>query len=344
MVMGAWKIRLALGVLAAAALAAAWPAAGVAAEKTEDKPAAGADAPKADETAGVKLARQIANIEDRLKGLQAEASQVSMAEVTAQGVAKGQDIGKIREDLEKGSRLPEHLQYRAAMEAVAGQYRALAERYERVVGMTKTLERDREMAPADKQAQIDDLSKRTGDKYRSLLEKVVEVYEKCADYRNALQVDQTLYQATPEAKRDRPMKQKLCDLYKKVGDMKNAAAMFKSIFESIPEKERYKDRKFVDEGAALCKDAGDFRTAILLYKALWEAIPQKDRAKDRDLGEKIGDLLSDKLGDPKSALQIYQMVFDPLPDADKKDPKKAGGLYVKIQNIRLKLGLPPLRL
>lgn len=342
--MGRWQIRLALGVLAAAAWAAAWPATGVAAEKTEDKPAAGADAPKADEAAVAKLARQIANIEDRLKGLQAEASQVSMAEVAAQGVAKGEDIGKIREDLEKGSRKPEHLQYRAAMESVAGQYRALAERYERVVGMTKTLDRDREKAPADKQAQIDDLSKRAGDKYRSLLEKIVDVYEKCADYRNAVQVYPALYQATPEAKRDRPMKQKLCDLYKKVGDARNAAAMFKSILESIPEKERYKDRKFVDEGAALCKDAGDFRTALLLYKALWDAIPQKDRAKDRDLGEKIGDLLSDKLGDPRSALQIYQICFDPLPDGDKKDPKKGGPLYVKIQNLRSKLGLPPLRL
>jgi hypothetical protein len=55
-------------------------------------------------------------------------------------------------------------------------------------------------------------------------------------------------------------------------------------------------------------------------------------------------LLSDKLGDPKSALQIYQMCFDPLPDADKKDPRKGGPLYVKIQNLRSKLGLPPLRL
>lgn len=210
-----------LVVSPALAGAAAWPVAGVALEKTEDKPAAGADTPKVDEADVVKLAKQIANIEDRLKSLQAEASQVSMAEVAAQGVAKGQDTRQVRDELEKGSKKPEHLQYRAAMEAVAGQYRALAEKYERVLGMTKILERDREKAPADKQAQIDDLSKRAADKHRSLLEKIVEVYEKCADYKNALQVYQGFYQAISEAKRDRPMKQKLCDLYKKVGDAKD---------------------------------------------------------------------------------------------------------------------------
>jgi hypothetical protein len=264
-----------------------------------------------------------------------------MAEVAAQGAAKGQDVQKIRQELEKGSKKAEHLQYRAAVEAVAGQYRALAERCGRIVNMTKTLERDREKAPADVQARIDAVSKLAADKYRSLLGKVAELYDKCADAKNALAAYQSIYQMTPEAKRDRPMKQKLADLCKKVGDARNAAALYKAILESIPENERYKDRKLVEDAAAACKDAGDLRTALLLYKALWDAIPEKDRAKDWALGEKLADLC-EKAGDRRSALQVYQMCYDAMSDTDKKDKKKGVPLNAKIQLLRVKLGIPPL--
>jgi hypothetical protein len=339
--MGTWQVRAAVGVLAAAGWAAAWPATGTTEENAPAKAPAGADATKADEAAALKIEKYLAGIEERLKDLQADSGQVSMAEVAAQGAAKGQDVVKIQQELEKGSKKPEHLQYRAAVEAVAGQYRALAEKCARIVNMTKALDRDREKAPPEVQARIDAVSKLAADKYRSLLEKVAELYDKCADAKNALAAYQSIYQMTPEAKRDRPMKQKLADLCKKAGDARNAAAMYKAILESIPENERYKDRKFVEDAAAACKDAGDLRTALLLYKALWDAIPEKDRAKDWALGEKLADLC-EKAGDHRSALQVYQMCYDAMSDTDKKDKKKGVPLKAKIQLLRVKLGMPPL--
>jgi len=372
--MGTWRIRLALGVLAAAAWAAAWPATGVA----EEKAPGGADAPKADETAAAKFEKQILNIEDRMKNLQQEEFRASMATVKAQGVADGADIEKYRQELEKGSKKKEHLEYRAALEAAAAQWWGLAEKYERIISMLKGLERDREKASADMQAKGDELTKRAQDKYRSFLEKAVSCCSRCADYKNALRAELSLYQSTPEANRDLAMKKELADLYKKAGDTKNAVALYKGILDAIPEKDRFKDRKLVEEIANFSKSAGDFRTtlllykglweaipekdrgkdgglgrtlaelyekvgdlrgALLVYKAIWEAVPEKDRAKDWGLGEKIGDVC-EKAGDPKSALQIYQMCYDAMPDNEKKDKKKGVPLNAKIQMLRAKLGVP----
>jgi tetratricopeptide (TPR) repeat protein len=375
--MGMWQIRLAVGLLVCAGWAASWPVAAPAEEKAPAKAPAAADAPKPDETAIAKIEKQITGIEDRMKTLQQEEFQVSMAAVTAQKVADGADVEKYRQELEKGSKKREHLEYRAAMESAAGQWRTFADKYERIVNMTKTLERDRDKAPPEVQAKIDGLAKRANDKYRSILDKVMSNYEKCADYRNVLQIYQAIYQSTPEAKRDRGMKKELAGLYKKAGDAKNSLALYKSMFDAIPEKERLKDRGFVEEVATFYKDMGDFRNALLLYKALWDALPEKDRGKDGNLGkalaemyEKVGDLraatlvykavwnataekdrgkdwgmgeklgeLCDKMGDFRAALSVYQISYDAMSDGDRKDKNKGGKLNNKIVSLKAKLGI-----
>jgi hypothetical protein len=369
--MGTWQFRVALGLMVCAGWAASWPATGAAEEKPPAK-AEGADTAKADEAFIAKLEKQIQGVEDRMKNLQQEEFQVSMAAVKAQSVADGADVEKYRQELEKGSKKREHLEYRAAMEASAGQWRAFTDKYERIVSMAKALERDRDKAPPALQTKIDDLIKRANDKHRSLLDKVMSSYEKCADYKNVLQIYQLIYQTTPEAKRDRAMKKELAGLYKKAGDTKNSLALYKSMLDAVPEKERFKDRGLVEEVAVAFKDGGDLRTACQLYKALWESIPEKDRGKenfargygevcekagdlrsallvyktvwdasdkkDWGFGEKVGDLY-DKMGDAKTALAVYQAAYDNMSDGDKKDKNKGGKINAKIQNLKGKLGI-----
>ena len=369
--MGTWQFRLALGLVIGAGWAVSWPATGAAEEKPPAK-AEGTDTAKPDEAVTAKIEKQIQNIEDRMKNLQQEEFQISMASVKAQTVADGGDIEKYRQELEKGSKKREHLEFRAAMEASAAQWRAFADKYERVVGMAKALEHDRDKAPPALQTKIDDLIKRANDKYRSLQDKVMSSYEKCADYKNALPIYLSIYQSTPEAKRDRGMKKELAGLYKKAGDTKNCLALYKGMLDAIPEKERFKDRGFVEEVAVALKDGGDFRTAAQLYKGLWESIPEKDRGKEKfardygdvcekmgdlrsavlvykavwdasdkkdwGLGEKLGDLC-DKMGDAKTALAAYQAAYDGMSDGDKKDKGKGGKINTKIQVLKSKLGI-----
>jgi hypothetical protein len=402
--MGAWQIRLALGVLAVAGWVTLWPASGSSEEKppaqtgadapkadtpkadtpkadapkadTPEAEAPKADTPKADEATLARIEKQLLSIEDRLKGLQQEEGQASLAQVTAQGAAKGADIEEIRKQLASGSKKKDHLEYRAAMQGVAAQWMALSEKYERIIGLMKPLERDRDRVTPSLQMRIDNLSKRASDKYRSTLEKVATCFTRCADYKNALKAQLIIYQMTPEANRSREMKMELAALYKGAGDMKNSVALYKSILDAVPEKERLKDRKLVEEVAKACRDAGDVRFALALYKGLWEAIPEKERGKDAGFGREFADFC-ERAGDIRSALLAYKAVWDAIPekergkdlgmgqkladlcekasdirsamvvlktcyeamsDDDKKDIKKGGKLHAKIQALKSKLG------
>jgi len=443
--MGAWQIRLALGVLAAAGWVTLWPASGISEEKppaqtgadmpkadtpkadtpkadtpkadtpkadtpkadtpkadtpkadtpkadtpktdtpkadapkaeTPEAEAPKAETPKADEATLARIEKQLLNIEDLLKGLQQEEAQASLAQVTAQGVAKGADIDEIRKQLASGSKKKVHLDYRAAMQGVAAQWLGLSEKYDRIIGITKPLERDRDRVTPSLQMRIDNLSKRASGKYRSALEKVVTCFTRCADYKNAVQAQLVIYQMTPEANRNREMKMELAALYKNAGDLKNSLALYKSVLDAVPEKERLKDRKLIEEVAKAYKDAGDVRTALALYKGLWEAIPEKERGKDAGFGrefadfcEKAGDIrsallaykavwdaipekergkdlgmgekladLCEKAGDLRSALIILQTCYDAMSDGDKKDTKKVRKLQMKIQSVKSQLGI-----
>ena len=340
--MGMWQVRLAFGLLVGAGWVISWPAIDLAAEKPPanaegtTKTEGAGEAPKADEAATAKIEKQINGIEDRMKSLQQEEFQVSIIALKAQAVAEGADIEKYRQELEKGSKKKEHLEFRAAMESAAGQWRTIAEKYERIVNMTKTLERDREKATPALQAKIDELSKRATDKYRSLVDKVVSSYEKCADYKNAIQAYLGIIQLTPENKRDRGMKEKLGDLYERSGDFKNAMTLYKGILDSIPEKDRFKDRGPVDKIVGLCEKISDFRTAAALYKGVWTALSEKDRGADKGFGEKFGELC-EKAGDPKTALDVYRLTYGKIP-ADKQ-AKDGAGLKKKIRILEANLGI-----
>ena len=334
--MGTRLTRTASGVMVAVGCLALWsaPAFGAAT-------AAGAnpDATKAsgDEAAAARIEKQIAGIQERLATLQQEALTVSLAAMKAQQAAQGtEDPNKIRAELAKGNHKREYLEYKAACENAAQQYQALAEKHLRVAGMVKALERDREKAPAELQPRLDELSNRAQDKYRSLLEKAVDYYDKCANFKSAIQTYQNLYQSLPEDKRDRTLKEKIADLYERAGDLKNAAAFYKSIFDSLPEKERFADRNLCQKLSALYERGGDLRSAIRIYEGLWNAPPPNERGKDRALGDKLGDLL-EKAGDLKSALEVYKICYESIP-ADKRETD-GKGLWDKIYNLEIKLGL-----
>jgi len=334
--MGTRLTRTASGVMVAVGCLALWSAPAFGAAK-----AAGAnpDATKAsgDETAAAKIEKQIAGIQERMTTLRQEELTVSMAAMKAQQAAQGaEDPNKIRDELAKGHQNREYLEYKAACENAAQQYEALAEKYLRVAGMVKALERDREKAPAELQPKIDEFWRRAQDRHRSLLEKAVDCYDKCANFKSAIQTYLSLYQSLPEDKRDRTLKEKIADLYEKAGDLKNAAAFYKSIFDSIPEKERFGDKDLCQKLSTLYEKAGDLRSAIRIYEGLWDATPPNKRGKDRGLGEKLGDLL-EKAGDLKSALKVYKVCYESIP-ADKRETD-GKSLRDKIYNLEVKLGL-----
>ena len=334
--MGTRLTQTASGVMVAVGCLALWspPAFGAA-----NAAGANPDATKASggETAAARIEKQIASIQERLATLQQESLTVSLAAMKAQQAAQGtEDPNKIRAELAKGNHKREYLEYKAACENAAQQYEALAEKYLRVAGMVKALERDREKAPAELQPKLDELSNRAQDKYRSLLDKVVEYYDKCANVKSAIQTYQSLYQSLPEDKRDRTLKEKIADLYEKAGDLQNAAALYRSIFDSIPEKERFADRNLCQRLSALYEKAGDLRSAIRIYEGLWNVPPPNERGKDRALGDKLGGLL-EKAGDLKSALEVYKICYESIP-ADKRETD-GKALRDKIYNLEIKLGL-----
>ncbi|MBM4019586.1 MAG: tetratricopeptide repeat protein [Planctomycetes bacterium] len=335
--MAACAIRWAVGLAVACCLVPASGAA-LAAAKAE----AGADTakPAADEAAVQKMEKQVAGVQDRMSALQQEEFNISMVTLKGQQAAiqgiEGQGLDKVRDELAKGSHNKEHLEYRAAMLAAAQQWQAFAEKYSRVLSMIKTLERDRDKAPAEMQTKIDELSKRAQDKYRSLLEKVADFYDKCAEFRQALQIYASLYQSLPENKRDRGLKEKLGDLYERTGDLKSALALYKGIFDAIPEKARFKDKNACLKLAGVYEKMGDVRNAALIYKGFWDAVAEKDRTKERSTGEKLGDIC-EKAGDMKSALDLYKACLASIP-ADKQE-KDGAGLRKKIYNLEIKLGL-----
>ena len=330
---------LVLGVGAAALGAAAEKAPDKAPDPSTPPATAGKDEPaktSGQEGATAKIEKQINSMQDRMSELQTQEFKIS-TEVMRIQMAAQQALGtiapdKARDDLAKGATKKELVDYRAALVNCAGQWKGFADRYMSVVRTGRGLEAMREKAPPELQTKIDEVARKAEDKYRTLMERVADLYEKVGDYRSALQINLSLYQAVPENKRagERQLKEMIATLYERVGDGRNALTMLKGIMDGLPEKDRYKDKKLAERVAGLYEKAGDTRTAFQILKAAVEAVPEKDRySKERKMAEHLGDLYA-KGGDFQAAVGIYNACLNGIA-ADKRDTD-GKGLRTKIKD------------
>ena len=279
------------------------------------------------EGATAKIEKLVNQIQDRMSELQTQEFKISTDVIRVQYAAQqGVDnVDKARDDLAKGGAKREYIEYRNALVSCAQQWKSFADRLQPVVRQARGLETMRDKAPQELQTRIDDVSRKAEDKYRSITERVADLYEKVGDYRSALQINLSIYQGIPENKRsgERPLKEVIATLYERVGDGRNALTMLKSIMDGLPEKDRYRDKKLAEKVATLYEKAGDTRTAFQILKAAVEAVPEKDRySKERKMAEHLGDLYV-KAGDVQTALGIYNACLNAIP-ADKQNTDGAG--------------------
>ena len=239
---GALVVAATIGVLAL------WAACGsVAAE--EKAPAPGAANPSdaaaappakdpsakalAQETAAVeRLEKQIASIRDKLAALQSEEAEVSIKaqQILLAGSEKVKDIARAGENLFRGKMDSTLAEYKKAVITNIQMWQAFGEKVNRLLSVAKEMDRNRERAPKSVQPKIQDIFAQVEDKYRSIVLKMADLYERGGDYRNAW----TFYQA----------------------------AMV-----SLPEKARYQDKDLVQRMAGILDKLKEFKIELQLLKA-----------------------------------------------------------------------------
>jgi tetratricopeptide (TPR) repeat protein len=309
------SLAVCAAVLAAVVLPAVWTEAGPAraAEPEAAKPAAARPPaapvpPSPQELSARKFEKLVASARDKMNDFQKEEFQLEMASIKGEGTALQavKDPKKATEQIAKNAMTPELKVYRDVVLAAAGKWREFQQRYLSIGRTVATLEKERANVPAGLQATIDELAAKFNQKNRSLQLKIMEFYERAADYRSAIAVATAVYQEIPEDKRagERALKENIADLYSKVGDNASALAAYKSILDARPEKDRYKDAKLCEKVGDLHKATGDFKAALDMYKHALSALgggkPGKDGKPNKateGLQKKIADL-EKKVGTP----------------------------------------------
>jgi hypothetical protein len=268
--------------------------------------------PSAEELAVKKAEKLINSTRDRMNDFQKEEFQIEMASIRGEGTALQavKNPKTATDQIAKNALTPELRAYRDVVLAVAGKWREFQQRYSAMGRTVATLEKERANVPANLQTTIDELATKYNQKNRSLQLKIMELYEKAADYRSALAVAVAAYQEIPEDKRagERVLTETIADLCAKIGDNAAALAAYKSILEARPEKDRYKDAKLCEKVGDTYKATGDFKNGLVMYKyalsAMGGAKPPAKGAKASKavdaLQKKIADL-EKKVGTPAPA-------------------------------------------
>ncbi len=245
-----------------------------------------AEQPQGEAEAGLtaRVEKQIESIESRMMSLQEEELNLSVKIMQAQQKANAglKDPSKAAERLSKGEKATELRQYRAIMLWCAKQRQAGNAKLLPLLKSVKALQRDREKAPEALKARIDAVTARIQGKHGTNLEKVANLYERCAEWRAAFGVYSKRYGEMTENERVKNtfMTEKMAELCDKVKDPKRALLLYRSLFEAKSIKDRYRDRKLGEKVAKAYEKCGDFRSAYRVYKALHDAIPRDKREKD----------------------------------------------------------------
>ncbi len=257
-----------------------------------------AEQPQDETEAGLtaRVEKQIESIESRMMLLLEEELNLSIRISRAQQKANAglKDPSKAAVRPSKGEKA------KAIMLYCAKQRQACDAKLLPLLKSVKALQRDREKAPEALKVRIDVVTARIEGKHRANLEKIANLYERCAEWRAALGIWSKLYGEMPENERvkNTVMTEKMAELCGKVKDFKRVLMLYRSLFEAKSVKDRYRDRKLVEKVAKAYEQCGDFRSAYRLYKALHDAIPRDKREKDgkglrarmKEMAKKLGRL------------------------------------------------------
>ena len=251
----------------------------------QQSPAAPAP-PTAQDLAVKKVDKLINSARDKMNDLQKEEFQIEMISIKSEGTALQavKDPKNVTKNIAaaKGALSPELKAYSDVVLAAAAKWREFQQRYSAIGRNVTALEKERANVPANLQTSIDDLSSKYNLKNRSLQLKVIELYEKAADYRDAIAVATAAYQEIPEDKRaaERALKETVGDLYYKSQDYAHALATFKSILDARPEADRYKDAKLCEKLGDAYKGVPDAKNALDMYKRSLAALGGAKTGKD----------------------------------------------------------------
>jgi len=282
--LAAWAV-----VLAAVGVFMAWPVVSSAraaepdaAEPDVARPAPAQPAapppPSPQELAVRKAEKLINSTRDKMNDFQKAEFQLEMASIVSEGAALQavKDPKKATEQIAKNAAAPGLGAYRSVVLSAAREWLGFQQRYS-IIGLTvKTLQAERANAPANLRTTIDELAVKFNQKNLALQMKVIGLYEKAADYRDALAVATSAYQNIAEEDRAgaQNLKQKIADLCLKVGDASVALAAYKSILDAKPEADRYKDASLCEKLGDAYKATGDLKNALDMYKHALPAAPK----------------------------------------------------------------------
>ena len=185
-----------------------------------------------------RVEKQIASIRDKLASLQNEEMEVSVKaqKILLAGSEKVKDMEHASENLSKGKMKGGLAEYKQSLATSVQMWQAFGEKVNRLVIVAKGLDRERERAPKSVQPKIQDIFSQVEVKYRSIVLKMADLYERGGDYRNAV----IFYQAA---------------------------------LELLPEKERYRDKDLVQWMAGMLEKLKEFRVELQLLKAYAAANP-----------------------------------------------------------------------
>ena len=182
--------------------------------------------------------KKIASLRDKLATLQSEEIGVSIKaqQILLAGLENVKDMGNAGENLFQGRTGGGLAEYRQAIAANIQMWQAFGEKVNRLVPIANGLDRERGRAPKGIQPKIQEIVSLVQAKYRSIVLKMADLYERGGDYRNAV-------------------------------------TFYRTALELLPEKSRYEDKGLVQKMATLLDKLKEFRAELQLLKAYGEANP-----------------------------------------------------------------------
>jgi tetratricopeptide (TPR) repeat protein len=283
--------------------------------------------PTAEEAeAAAQLEKQIASLRDQMMRLQKDEFRVTADTAKKEMAAKQEGIKPAAA--------------RAWYVSAISDWRGMNAKFGRVMSAAEKLDRERDKAPKNLQAQIDLWVNRVYQKQTDLVERLVGLYQKAGDPKSAAAAYAALLDQIPDHRKENPraMKERLAVLLAAAGNYPAALAQYTEILKSLPEKQQKEDigLQMKERMADLMAAAGNYKAALAQYTEILKSLPEKQQKEDFGLQWKIGGMY-EKMGDAKTAVQIKGPIFEKRlpPDqwifgANMYDVFNMGGLYEKV--------------
>jgi hypothetical protein len=202
-----------------------------------------------------RVEKQIASIRDKLAALQNEELEISVKTMKLQlsGTQNIKDMEHASDNLFKGKMDGGLAEYKQSLVTSIQMWQAFGEKVNRLLGVAKGLDRERGRTPKSVQPKIQDIFSQVEVKYRSIVLKMADLYEKGGDYRNAW-------------------------------------IFYRAALELLPEKARYQDKDLVQRLAVVLEKLKEFRAELQLLKAYAAANPTDTTyaQKIEELAKKYG--------------------------------------------------------